>query len=357
MRKIKTEKWEKEDILSSSDFEEMKFVIYLLENKITKECYVGYTTNTFICRIKRHIYYSKRHTAPINEAIKEFGIENFNKTILLVNENVNFLKNMEVMFIKILDTKIPFGYNCTAGGAGVVFLDKKSLKKLSLSQPNRREVSQYDLDGNFLNSYHSLAEAMRITGIGRCNIRNCCNSLQVQAGFFIWRWFEETRGRDLNLTIEDIEKIIGKKDKLVNRIDAYNKEGKLVLSFNTLKDAASHMKTSCGSIQGGCKNRDTIFIKGLIWRYRRDAGGEKEINIDWIEKRYEKNRLAKSNAGKLSSKKVNCFNLDGIFIKSYVSIAEAGRKNRIYGNNICTYIKKNKPYIGFIWKYADEVDK
>ena len=36
MRKIKTEKWEKEDILSSSDFEEMKFVIYLLENKITK---------------------------------------------------------------------------------------------------------------------------------------------------------------------------------------------------------------------------------------------------------------------------------------------------------------------------------
>ena len=55
-------------------------------------------------------------------------------------------------------------------------------------------------------------------------------------------------------------------------------------------------------------------------------------------------------------KKINCYDLDGNFIKQYKSIGEAGRflKKENYSSISAVCKGKRKTAYGFIWKYADE---
>lgn len=54
----------------------------------------------------------------------------------------------------------------------------------SLSKP----VCQYSLDGRLLNTYKSINEASRQTGIAQGNICNCCKDKRGRAGNFIWKF-------------------------------------------------------------------------------------------------------------------------------------------------------------------------
>ncbi len=50
---------------------------------------------------------------------------------------------------------------------------------------NTKEVSQYDLEGNFIRRYKSRAEASRITGVGIMGISMCCQGGHYQDGKWI----------------------------------------------------------------------------------------------------------------------------------------------------------------------------
>lgn len=52
-----------------------------------------------------------------------------------------------------------------------------------------RPILQYDLDGNFLNYYPSIAEASRKTGIIVCTIQNCLAGRTQTAKGFIWKYY------------------------------------------------------------------------------------------------------------------------------------------------------------------------
>lgn len=52
------------------------------------------------------------------------------------------------------------------------------------------KVAQYDLHGNFINEYISMAEAERITGINHRNISLVANGKRKTAGGFIWKKIE-----------------------------------------------------------------------------------------------------------------------------------------------------------------------
>lgn len=50
-----------------------------------------------------------------------------------------------------------------------------------------KAVEQYDLSGNLINSFISMSEAERITGINRKSIRFCIHGKRKTAGNFIWK--------------------------------------------------------------------------------------------------------------------------------------------------------------------------
>jgi hypothetical protein len=46
-------------------------------------------------------------------------------------------------------------------------------------------------DGEVLEIFESLAEAVKQTGINSKSIRDCCNGIQKHAGVFVWKYLDE----------------------------------------------------------------------------------------------------------------------------------------------------------------------
>lgn len=52
----------------------------------------------------------------------------------------------------------------------------------------KKPVNQYDLDGDLLNTYISIREAERETGVGNQNIGKVCQYKRKSAGGYLWRY-------------------------------------------------------------------------------------------------------------------------------------------------------------------------
>jgi group I intron endonuclease len=74
----------------------------------------------------------------------------------------------------------------------------------------------------------------------------------------------------------------------------------------------------------------------------------------YLSNNREKHRNAITSA---IGKKITQYTKDNIFVKEYISIAEAGRTSGVKGKTIQNVLSgRNKTAGGFIWKYADEKD-
>lgn len=210
--------------------------IYMFTNKVNGKMYVGQT----ICRNQRYIQHLKEDSL-LGKAIRKYGIENFKyeDVFHLIGEKNSIkplLDDLERYYIKKYDTKVPNGYNISVGGQSwcpndaytesrsekisnalkahyVVnthwrtgtHLSEESKKKLSESHKGKRKgerpwnyglhlekyrglmtnrldqskpVLQYDLEGNFIKEYPSIAEAARQTGFLAGNIGRVCRGTQ-----------------------------------------------------------------------------------------------------------------------------------------------------------------------------------
>jgi len=57
-----------------------------------------------------------------------------------------------------------------------------------INNKHSKAVLQYDLQGNFINEYHSQMQASRETGVLNGDISACCLGVQKTAGGFIWKF-------------------------------------------------------------------------------------------------------------------------------------------------------------------------
>ena len=63
-------------------------------------------------------------------------------------------------------------------------------RKIKENHPNRKKVYQYDLDGNYIQTFDSIADAQRAVGI-KSGVRLCCQGKIKQAGGYKWKFKEE----------------------------------------------------------------------------------------------------------------------------------------------------------------------
>ncbi|MBQ3414505.1 MAG: hypothetical protein IJH39_03990 [Clostridia bacterium] len=66
----------------------------------------------------------------------------------------------------------------------------RAVKKLTNRIDQSKQVIQYDLEGNYINTYCSLAEASRQTGIKSSGICCCLKGKVKSAGRFLWKYKE-----------------------------------------------------------------------------------------------------------------------------------------------------------------------
>lgn len=89
--------------------------IYKITNKINNKSYVGLTTSSVRTRWYKHTNKSSGCSALAN-AIKKYGRENFELTVIDTAISLEELKKKESVYIQQENTIAPNGYNLTTGG-------------------------------------------------------------------------------------------------------------------------------------------------------------------------------------------------------------------------------------------------
>lgn len=217
--------------------EEKKFCVYLHKNKINEKVYVGITSQNIEKRWKNGKGYSTQNY--FYSAIQKYGWDSFEHIVLFINLTEKEAKYLEMLYVTIFrSNNVNFGYNMTQGGD-------------SVNINCCREVFQYSIDGEFINSFISESEAKRKTGI--TTIGACCNGWKITAGNFRWAFADETPNMKIPKT----------NAKIVNQ---YNLAGILLNVYNSASDAGNKSKTNISHIVSCCNNKRKT-AGGYLWEY------------------------------------------------------------------------------------------
>lgn len=179
--------------------------------------YVGFTGMPIKTRFGNGKNYSPKY--PFGKAILKYGWENFEHRILETGLTKEQASEKEIYYINKFNSLDPeFGYNIATGGTnGKIFgrvISEETRKKMSESNKGKkrsketienlskshiglksghvRAVDKYDIDGNFIESYESVADALRKNCIkNHSSISNCCSGKIKTAGGFKWKYKNE----------------------------------------------------------------------------------------------------------------------------------------------------------------------
>jgi group I intron endonuclease len=219
--------------------------IYKITNIITNKCYIGETKEKMPeTRWKQHKRTIEKGIGcpALQNAVKKYGIDNFTFKVLIICFDEERFK-FEKEYIKKFNSIAPNGYNLTKGGEGGGFYGKKhsqeTINKISNTLKNKYinnndlrknvteknknlmnlketkekitnsvlnterckslkenklsfkdltvEVSQYTLDGIFINKYNSIKQAEIETCVSAKTISKVINYKQKTSGGFVWK--------------------------------------------------------------------------------------------------------------------------------------------------------------------------
>lgn len=190
-----------------------------------------------------------------------------------------------------------------------------------------KEVEQYDLDGNYIKTYKSLAEASRENkGITESSISACCRNKIVSTNGYQWKFSGD-------------EKIIikNKKEQLLKRnipVFQYDLNGNFIKEYSNITSCYKELgKRDNGIISQVCKGNRKQYL-GYQWRYK-----ESTLKLNKLSDKKEK--------------PVNMLSLEGKIIKSFNSIKEASRYLGREDNGAISRVCKGKKetYLNFKWTY------
>ena len=210
------------------------YIIYKATNIETEQVYIGATTISLDIRIADHIQKSKTGNGHhFQEAIGTYGPEAFVWEQIDTANSVNELAKKEIQYIQQYDA-ISNGYNSDRGGGfkkTVYQFDSKTGELLDTfesitiaaervgavkqnisdacignnntckefawsyetnytlkSDKRKKEVTQYNLNGDYIAKYESASETSRITGISKTCIARCCRGEREQTSGFIFEY-------------------------------------------------------------------------------------------------------------------------------------------------------------------------
>lgn len=124
-------------------------------------------------------------------------------------------------------------------------------------------------------------------------------------------------------------------DSKLKKIYCFDKEKNLVGEFDSIVTAVKLQKVSHSGLSNALNHDKATLFNGHYWRFSPDPNFE----IYTSENKGEKKRVGK-------------FSLDGDFIESYDSIAEAAEAHGIFRSNISKCCNGHiRTYKGFIWQF------
>lgn len=291
-------------------------IIYRYVHRINGKGYIGqtmYPSN----RYKNHLRNANSQSPDgvWAKMIKRYGIDCFDYYILDIKSDRNerhlhdLLDESEKYYIQWYHTSVKeWGYNIADGGW-----------KLPSKSKTEKAVDMFDLNGNYIRTYPSLAKASAEFGFTGATIRQVCNHVHHTAGGYLWAWHGQ-----LPVLPPD------------NRVYAYNNDGVF------LKEYANEF---VASMTLGLKNGN--IFQALRDKYRLAYG------MYW--------RTYKTDCIPLSDfpKAVYAYDLNGNFVRGFINLSKAkdfiGDKA---SSSISHAIIRKTAHRGYLWrtKYAEHID-
>jgi hypothetical protein len=227
--------------------------LYIHKNKINGKCYVGQTTKKYPKKRWAGKEKAYNHCSKFYNAIKLYGWDNFEHIILpTIYTTMDELNNAEIELIKELKS-IEYGYNTNIGGDNK--LQTQETKDL-IALKNSIPISQYDVDGNFIQKWQSKSEAQRKLKI--TNISQACKNNVTQAGNFVWKYYENN---DENITYKP-----SKINLIRKEVNQYDLDGNFIKTYKTLYEAQRETNVTNQNIHKVC-NGSRKTAGGYKWRY------------------------------------------------------------------------------------------
>ena len=294
----------------------MNYIVYKTTNLVNGKMYVGvHRTNPDIfdgyigCGVSYRD--KKKNKKGFPKAVQKYGYENFKRETLFIypdtkeGHDAAYQKEAEIVTKEWV--KSQNNYNLTIGGKFTVY---ETLKK---------EIAQYTIDGKFIRTWESIAEAQK--KLGFTSIYNCVNGVSKYCGEYQWRVFTGN--------ISDIDPI-QTKEKTIYQFDL---QGNLLKVWKSISEASkcfSNFNAAKTNISNALNQR-TRQAFGYYWSFKN---------------KFEYNPYTPEKA-------VAKYNDAGEFLESYTSIKEAAIANNIKTKeNINAAIAgRQKRCGGFRWRY------
>ena len=287
-----------------------KYYVYMFTNKINGMSYIGQSINPEK-RYKEHLYgrKSKKDTY-FDKALKKYGDINFEYKIIDSALSQEQIDKLEQFYIKKYNTLKPFGYNILKGGRN------------QRGAWNSKIIDEYDLDGNYINSYESASyyENFINSEYKRKGINDSCS--------------KKIKYKDRQFRYSNDEKPNKYIKPLPNhrtKVYQFDLDGNFIKTYNSLEEASKKTNTSRTSISN-CIKGNYKTANNYIW------SKEKKINIK------NPKVISRTNIYKCDENKQ--------IIEMYLNTKEAERKNNFKYNSykmILRYLDTDKLYNGFYW--------
>ncbi|MES2864415.1 MAG: NUMOD1 domain-containing DNA-binding protein [Bacteroidota bacterium] len=208
-------------------------LIYKATNSINGYSYIGTTTKSIEERKLDHFQrIDKKYGSKFQDALKEYGKENFLFEQIDTASSVNELALKEKKYIEVFDSKNK-GYNSDTGGG---------FKKL---------IYQFDYSGNLITTFQNLEDAAKYVNVSINSISDACLGGRKTCANYFWSYLPE---------------IEIKKDKRVRKVSQFTLEGQFIKEYDSIVTASDETcinKSSIAKCCNGKRNRAGDFI----WKY------------------------------------------------------------------------------------------
>jgi group I intron endonuclease len=221
-------------------------IIYCTTNLINGKKYIGKRVYKYTANDATYL----GSGILLSSAIKKYGKENFKRETLHECYSKKELLEKEVYYIDLFKANISSEfYNLADGGDG---------GDLSFYKSYRR-VCQYDLNGKLINVFDNGRDAERELGnYTHKVIHACCTGKKNKNKEFMFKFFEETDGKD-------IEPYVARQgDYLKRKVNQFSLNGELINTFESISLAERLLNTS--NIRACCVGIQKT-AGGYIWKY------------------------------------------------------------------------------------------
>ncbi len=271
---------------------EKKACVYQIINILNNNRYIGSTIN-LKSRAWQHIYLlrkNKHHSVHLQNAYNKYGEDKFvfnileecqpiKDTLLLLEQKyLDLLPEYNTAQLATCPAQLHQSVETKEKRASKLRGKKRtSEQKQHLSQVTINKigklVDQFDMEGNYLRTFNSSAQAARFCGDFTTRgvaIQQCCKGYGKSYKNYQWRWnsdrcnsIGEYKNNSMNMILNSRKQII----KLTL-------DGRLLKKYNSISDAARDLKkenvvSACSNIVQCAKgNKNQAY--GFKWKYQND---------------------------------------------------------------------------------------